>query len=168
MRAISAVAGLLALTAGCATVHKPASGDSASMSLEGRPGPVTRFTGRFTPVANITSGEAVSGSQRFSGTVTVTSAPGSDDEFTVDIRFTSERGAEELHWSIVEGSCGAGGLPLVPPRQLRSIEVSGTDLGQLTTDFHATLTTGINYHLNLYANGGSELSSVVGCANLKS
>ena len=138
------------------------------MSLSGPAPVVMRFAGRFSPVSNLTSGSIVSGSTRIVGTVRLTSAPGSDDQYTVEFEFTSDRGMEELLWTVVPGRCGNGSIPLTPPNQLRPIEVPNNGSVRLSREFRGGLTDGLDYHVNLYANGGSDLSSVIGCSNLKS
>ncbi len=138
------------------------------MSLTGPAPAVTRFSGRFSPVSNLVTGTITTGSVRIVGTVRLLSAPGSDDQYTVQFEFTSDRGAEELLWSVVAGRCGSGSFPLTPPNQLRPIEVPTNGSVRVSRHIAAGLTPGLDYHLNLYANGGSDLSSVVGCANLKS
>lgn len=156
-----------ALLCSCATGHPaPPTGEQASMSLTGSGPAVTVLTGRFSPVSNITSGAAITGASRITGTVKLTSAPGSIDDFAAEIEFTSDRGSEELYWSVVDGRCGSGGMPLVPPHQLRAIEVPSTGHARFTGGFRATLAPQAEYHLDLYAGDGTGLSSVVGCANL--
>lgn len=138
------------------------------MSLTGSAPMVIRFAGRFSPVSNLNSGVIVGGSSRIYGTVRLASAPGSDDQYTVTFEFTSDRGPEELYWSVVPGRCGNGSIPLTPPNQLRAIEVSTNGAVRISRQFRGGLTPSLDYHVNLYANGGSDLSSVIGCANIKS
>jgi hypothetical protein len=157
----------LALASACATGKTPAQGNGASMSLDAADAALVRFQGRFTPVSNLTSGNMTTGSTRIVGTVRVMTGQRAIDVYAVELDFTTERGAEELLWSVVPGRCASGSLPLVPPTQLSPIEVPGTGSVRTTRQIRATLSSGMDYHLNLYANGGSELSSVIGCANLK-
>ncbi len=138
------------------------------MSLTGPEPSVIRFSGRFSPVSNLNSGSMVTGSTRIVGTVRLASAPGVNDEYSVQFEFTSDRGAEELQWSVLAGRCGSGTFPLSPPNQLAPIEVPNNGSVRLSRRIHAELTPGLDYHVNLYANGGSDLSSVIGCANLSS
>jgi hypothetical protein len=107
------------------------------------------------------------GSIRITGSVSVTRQPGTADYFTVETDFTTQDGSQELRWSIVEGSCGSGAIPLVPVRTLPPIAVPSDGRAHLTSDFRAALRPASTYHLNLYAHGGDELADVVGCANLK-
>lgn len=165
----SGIAVALLATAACATSRSHVAGADA--------GPITqidaqdqtiRFAGQFSPVLKIMSGSAmVSGSNRLRGTVTVISDPGSDDRFTVEMDFTSERGPETLWWSIVEGSCGTAGIPLVPPRQLREIYVPSSGNVRTSGLFRSTLVRTTAYHLNLYVEGSSTLTGVIACADLK-
>ncbi|HEY5219105.1 MAG TPA: hypothetical protein VIJ16_04810 [Gemmatimonadaceae bacterium] len=104
---------------------------------------------------------------RVDGTVRVTPTDEYGDQFSVDININSQRGAETLLWSIVEGPCLSGGMALVPPRQLAHIDVRDSGQGRVHAEFRAALTMGTEYHLNLYANGGSGLEDVVACARLK-
>ncbi|MGH7668112.1 MAG: hypothetical protein ACRENQ_01360 [Gemmatimonadaceae bacterium] len=167
--AASLVVGCLVASAGaCAGNAAPAAANGASMSLTGPAPVVTRFAGRFNPVSNLNSGTVVYSSARITGTVRLVSAPGSDDDYTVIFEFTSDRGSEELNWSLVGGRCGNGSIPLTPPNQLRSIEVPTTGSVRASRQFRGGLTQQLEYHVNLYAGGGSDLSSVVGCANIKS
>lgn len=133
------------------------------------PAPTVRFSGKFSSVLRILSGDATAGgSNRLYGSVSVVGDPGSFDRFTVEMDFTSERGPETLWWSIVEGSCGTAGIPLVPPRQLREIYVPTSGNVRTSGLFRSTLVPTTTYHLNLYVEGGSTMSSVIACANLKS
>ena len=159
----------LVLATGCATSKpRPVADDLTPVAEFDAPLPLMHFTGKFSPVIGITSGSAMaSGSNRITGSVVITSDPGSDDRFSVLTEFTSDRGAETLWWSIVTGSCGSASLPLVPPRQLAEIDVPGSGQVRVTAPFRATLVSNQSYHLNLYLAGGSDLSAVIGCANLK-
>lgn len=138
------------------------------MSLRGASRPVVRFSGRFSPVRNLTSGTVSTGSTRIVGTVELLGWQRGSDAYTVEFEFTSERGAEELLWSVVAGRCGNGSLPLAPPKSLSPIEVPTSGSVRATRDLQAGLTEGLDYHVNLYANGNVELTGVIGCANLKS
>jgi hypothetical protein len=161
---------LTAAAAGCATGKPETPGTGASMSLSGAPPapPKVQFSGRFLPVANSNSGAAAAGSTRIMGTVRLLSPEASADEYLVEFEFTSERGSELLLWSIVVGRCGSGGIPLVPPKYLEPINVPTSGSVQVSRQFPSQLTPGTDYHVNLYANWGTGLSSAVGCANLQS
>lgn len=162
------VLGCLLLLGGCAGRKAPPSANGASMSLTPEPAaPVLRFSGRFSPTGNLAGGVITTNPPRIVGTVRLMSAPGSDDEYTVQFEFTSERGAEELQWSVVPGRCGGGAFPVTPPEQLTPVDVPTSGSVRISRRFIGTLTPGLDYHLNLYANGGSDLASVVGCANLQ-
>ena len=137
------------------------------MSLTGPAPVVVRFTGRFSPVGNLAGGVITTNAPRIVGTVELTSAPGAVDEYDARFEFTSDRGAEELLWSVVPGRCASGRFPLTPPNQLEPIEVPSNGSVRVTRPFRGALTGGLDYHVNLYANGGSDLASVVGCANLQ-
>lgn len=163
------LASTLFLAAACATGKpRPTADDLSPVAQFDAPAPTMHFTGKFIPVIGITSGSAMStGSNRITGSVQITSEPGSDDRFSVLTEFTSDRGAETLWWSIVDGPCGSGSIPLVPPRQLAEIDVPGSGQVRVRAPFRATMVTRQTYHLNLYLAGGADLSSVIGCANLK-
>ncbi len=152
----------------CASNKNPPPDNGASMSLSAPARVVARFSGRFSPVSNLTSGTMSTGSTRIAGTVRLLSPSSTSDRYLVELEFTSERGAEELLWSVVAGRCGNGSLPLAPPKSLAPIEVPTSGSVRVTRDLQAGLTAGLEYHLNLYANGSVELSGVIGCANLKS
>ncbi len=164
-------AALFAGVASCrpAAGSAPAEGPQATMSLEPTPvQPSVTFAGRFRPVLNTMSGDAtLPGAIRIRGTAKLTSYAGTDDEFRVEVRFSSELGSQALRWSVVPGECGNGNLPLVPPRNLTTINVDGTGSAVFDGEFRATLTAGRDYHLNLYGNNGTQLADVVGCANLR-
>lgn len=166
--AAALVAGATACTSGRQSA--PAEGPQATMSLEPTPEkPSLTFSGRFRPVLNTMSGDAtLPGAIRIQGTAKLVAYAGTDDQFRVQVRFTSELGAQSLRWSIVAGNCGSGSLPLVPPHNLTTINVDGTGRVVFDGDFRSTLTAGRSYHLNLYGNNGNRLADVVGCANLRS
>lgn len=125
--------------------------------------------GSFT-ATNAASSGLLTGNRaaRVDGTVTVTPEAGTDDQFTVVIELNSQRGAEELLWSIVPGPCGSADLPLVSPRQNARIDVRDSGLARVTAEFRAMMTNDQAYHVNLYANEGTDQSDVVACSNLRS
>jgi hypothetical protein len=166
---LAAATALCIAAEACASSHasRPAPGAGPVAELDAPP-PSMVFTGKFSPVINVTSGSGMaSGATRINGTVRLIGAPGLDDQFTVEADFTTDRGAETLLWSIVEGGCGNASLPLVPPRQLLPIEVPATGQVHVTTQFRSTMVQTAAYHFNLYAGGGSDLSAVIGCASLR-
>jgi hypothetical protein len=124
--------------------------------------------GSFQSVLNAAAGVAVAGrGPRVDGTVTLTPSRLSSDRFGVDMDFTSDRGSETLLWGVVSGRCGSGDLPLVSPRDLAPVVVTNNGSARLHAEFRAPLTAGQDYHVNLYANDGTQLADVVACANLK-
>ena len=159
----------LLATAACATSRSHATGaDMSPVTQIDAPAPIIRFSGKFSSVLRIMSGSAMaSGSNRLYGSVSVVGDPGSTDRFTVEMDFTSERGAETLWWSIVEGQCSSPGIPLVPPRQLREIYVPSSGNVRTSGLFRSTLVPTADYHLNLYVQGSSTLTGVIACADLK-
>lgn len=167
LRIVSAV--VVAATAGaCASSGGAASGPGAVSSLSATPGAPASMSGSFITSASSASGVMSAGrAARIDGTVNVKAGGMTDNQWTVDFNFDSQRGAETLLWSIVEGRCGSASLPLVSPRQNTRIEVESSGRGRLRAELRATMTNGHNYHVNLYQNEGTDLADVVACANLK-
>jgi hypothetical protein len=126
------------------------------------------LVGSFQSTMNAAAGLVSAGrGPRVDGTVRLTPGGNTDDQFTVDFNFNSERGAESLSWTVIPGSCGSGELPLVSPRVQARIDVQGNGRARLQAQFRGTITRGRSYHVNLYANDGTDLADVVACANLK-
>ena len=126
------------------------------------------LVGSFQSVLNAAGGVAIAGrGPRVDGTVTLRPSRLSSDRFGVDMDFTSERGSETLLWGVVPGRCGSGDLPLVSPRDQAPVVVTENGSARLHAELRAPLTPGQDYHVNLYANNGSQLADVVACANLK-
>ena len=165
---LAAAVALAATAAACVSARRGPPGltpvTSLTDTLPARPA----LVGNFQSVINAATGMLAAGrGPRVDGTVRLTQSRHADDQFSVDFSFNSERGAESLLWTVVPGTCGSGELALVSPRALARIEVQGNGRGQLRAEFRGTLTPGRDYHVNLYANGGTDLADVVACANLK-
>ncbi len=171
MRLVTVLAAA-ALAGGCASSGASTGADTGLtpiVSLTGGDdtGSVKR-TGNFIATSAASSGLVSGGvAARVDGTVTVRQEGGRDDQYSVTIELNSQRGAEELLWTIVPGRCGNAGLPLTSPRQNPRIEVHDSGLARLTAEFRATMSSDQDYHVNLYANDGTELSDVVACAYLR-
>ncbi|HVZ78237.1 MAG TPA: hypothetical protein VG818_09685 [Gemmatimonadaceae bacterium] len=108
-----------------------------------------------------------SGQERMDGTVEV-AATDRPDVFKVHIVLNTLRNGDTMGWSLLTGRCGNDAPPLVQPRQLQQLDIQDTGRGELSAEFPAALHAGAEYHLNIYENGGNQLSDVVTCANLKS
>lgn len=163
-----AAAPALAIVAACTAARSGPPPLTPVVSLtDTLPAPRPRI-GSFQAVMSSSAGVAVAGREpRVDGTVTVTRSRTADDRYGVDMNFTSERGSETLLWSVVPGRCGSGDLPLVSPRDLAPVVVTNNETGRLHATLRSTLSPGQDYHVNLYANDGTQLADVVACANLR-
>lgn len=169
--AILASAGLVGACASGGSSAGADTGLTPIVSLTGGGGGAATFkrTGNFAATSAASSGLlAEARPSRVDGTVTVRSEGGTDDQFTVVIELNSQRGPEELLWTIVPGGCGGVDLPLVSPRQNPRLNVQTSGAARVTAEFRGTMTVDQTYHVNLYANDGTSQTDVVACANLRS
>lgn len=162
------MAAAAAAAAACSPARQASTGLTPVASLTDTLPPQPALIGSFASSMNVAMGAMAAGrAPRVDGTVRLTPHGYYHDRYSVEFSFNSERGPESLAWSVVPGRCGSGDLPLVSPRQLTRIEVQDNGRGRLLSEFRATITPGLDYHVNLYANGGTDLADVVACANLR-
>ncbi|MDE3055049.1 MAG: hypothetical protein KGL38_15815 [Gemmatimonadota bacterium] len=165
---IVAVTAFAAAAAACALPRRAAPGLTPISSLTDTLPVRPPLVGSFTSSMNVAMGAMAAGrAPRVDGTVRLTPHGTHNDRFSVEFSFSSERGPESLAWGVVSGPCGSGDLPLVSPRQLTRIDVQDNGRGRLLTEFRATITPGLDYHVNLYAGDNMDLADVVACANLR-
>jgi hypothetical protein len=172
LRLFAACAAASAAAACASGGGAPASGGDTGLtpivSLTGGGGTTLKRTGNFAATTPLSAGVlSADRPARVDGKVTVTSETSGDDQFTVVIEINSQRGAEELLWTVVPGQCGAAGLPLVSPRQNPRIDVQDSGIARVTAEFRGTMTPDQTYHINLYANQGTDETDVVACATLR-
>ncbi|HEY0970160.1 MAG TPA: hypothetical protein VGE02_04175 [Gemmatimonadales bacterium] len=163
---LSATLAAFALT-GCASTQNSGDADDASLSVASGP---TAWTGRLNPTTQRTGGLAGADQARAFGTVTL--SPARSNENRTDVRLAvsvpSSANNTSLPWAVLPGRCGTGSIPLASLDLFPPIEIGSNSRGELTTSIALTLPSSGTYHVNVYwPGGGSDLSTVLTCGNLR-
>jgi len=170
LRHISSAALAAALSA-CATppavdpspspVNDPAAMAIAAASL--------RWTGNLQPTQSQTGGAMVTDRQKAYGTVELTVPR--DRPTRTHARLTVSAPAAYLHaslrWGIYPGHCGSGAPPVVPAEVFPIIEMSSNGQGSINQEIAFEMPQEGALHVNVLHGGGSQLSNVLTCANLR-
>jgi len=127
---------------------------------------VIRWSGSLQPTQQVTAGVGPTGQNKAFGTVVLTSK-GPERMTAVISISTPLQGSTSLRWAILPGRCGTGSLPIVAVERFPMIEVASNGRAQLNNEMSLALPESGSYHVNVYWAGGSQLSDVMTCANLR-
>jgi hypothetical protein len=147
----------MALLAACAS-----SGASASA------GDGTHWTGSLQQTMQRTGNLAPAAQQRATGTISAQES--AIDSMRIQVRLSvsaPSNATSTLRWALLPGRCGTSTLPLLGYEQFPTIEVGSNGRGEVAIELPLRLRTGGTYHVNVYANRGTQLTDVLTCGNLR-
>ncbi len=159
---------VLAGLAACATA-KPvdnSGGPTPSASAGVSSGATVRWTASLQPAQQRTGGLGPTGQNKTFGSVALRSIGTERASISISLS-TPLQNSATLSWAVLPGRCGSSALPLVPIERFPVIDVSTNGRGQLNTEMSLELPTSGAYHVNVYWAGGSQLSDVMTCGNLR-
>ena len=107
--------------------------------------------------------------QKATGTVELTVLPNRPTFTHVRLSVTvpNEPGLNNLGWAIHPGNCGSGTPPVIAPGMFPMMVVSANGGASLDDNIPFQLPEMGNYHLNVFRGGGTQLSDVITCADLR-
>lgn len=126
-----------------------------------------RWTGNIAPTHSFSGGIQGATRQNTYGTVALSMASGNTNATRVQLTFQAPiQNSTSYRWALLPGRCGSGSIPLLAPELFPPLEMSSTGRGQLDSEIPLNLPISGSHHVNIYSRG-SQLSDVIGCANLR-
>ena len=149
---------VLLVVSGC--IKRAPQGDASTVGIA-----PARWVGNLTPVVERTGELRVAGQARIHGEAELTQGR-SDLESLVQMSFSAPAGSDEFAWGLHTGRCGSGTPAVVPVNNFPLIQARNGK-GEARAYVPIRLPVAGNYHVNLFANAGGQLTDVVACANLR-
>ena len=128
-----------------------------------------RWTGTLNPTQGRTAAVVATTRQKAFGTVELTVLPNRPTLTHVRLSVTVpiEPGLNNLGWAIHTGNCGSGTPAVITPGLFPVMVVSVNGGASVDDDIPFQLPEFGNYHLNVFRGGGTQLSDVITCADLR-
>jgi len=128
-----------------------------------------RWTGNLQPTQSRTGEVMVTERQKAYGTVELTVPY--DRPTRTRVRLSVSAPATylfaNLRWGIYPGSCGSGAPPVVPAEVFPIIEMGSNGQGSIDQEIGFAMPQEGALHVNVLHGGGTQLSNVLTCGNLR-
>ncbi|MFN2603934.1 MAG: hypothetical protein ABR582_14425 [Gemmatimonadaceae bacterium] len=128
-----------------------------------------RWTGRLNPTQSYKGAAVATERQMAYGNVELTVSP--DRPTLSHVRLTvsvpAQPGTDNLGWAIHPGNCGSGNPPVMTPGAFPMIVLSANGRGAVDSDIPFVLPESGSFHVNVFRGGGTQLTDVITCADLR-
>jgi hypothetical protein len=161
---------IVAVAAAAATACAGAAARSGA-GTEREPGQPTvstsmTLTGSFRSLLQSSGSVGTATKIHVDGTVTVISTGVGNSKTRVRLTINTPIFNEQLPWAIAPGNCGNGAIAVMAVNKFGTIDVGSGGSGSIEVDLAVALTSGEQYHVEIYS-AGQTLADVIACANLR-
>lgn len=128
-----------------------------------------RWTGRLNPTQSYKGAAVATERQMAYGNVELTVSPNrpSLTHVRLTVSVPMQPGMDNLGWAIHPGGCGSGNPPVMAPGAFPLMVLSANGRGLIDSDIPFTLPKSGSYHVNVFRGGGTQLTDVITCADLR-
>ncbi|HJP85977.1 MAG TPA: hypothetical protein VJ852_08310 [Gemmatimonadaceae bacterium] len=164
------VVGLSAVGCASAPAATPPSEPNADRSATGTVYPAQkRWNGTLNPTRSFNGTAVASERQNAYGRaeVTVSANNPSLSRVTLTVTVPNEPGLDVAGWGLSEGRCGSGNPPVLAPSMFAPIQLNSSGQGKVDATIPYVIPDNGTYHINVFRRGGTQLSDVITCGELR-
>ena len=132
-------------------------------------GATNRWTGRLNPTQSYRGAAVATERQMAYGNVELYVSPNHPNltHVRLTVSVPLEPGLDNLGWAIHPGNCGSGNPPVMAPGVFPIMVLSANGRGSIDSDIPFVLPESGSYHVNVFRGGGTQLTDVITCADLR-